>query len=80
MPSKAKRDGSAKTDRSGNEPQRRQFDPLLRFKRLPVNGWAAGFSERESNRILIFRRGPCTRRSRDAARDIFLERLGPLLS
>ena len=30
MPSKAKRDGSAKTD--GYEPQTRQFDPLLRFK------------------------------------------------
>ena len=29
---KAKRDGSAKTDRSGNEPQTRQFDPLLRSR------------------------------------------------
>jgi hypothetical protein len=32
MPSKAKRDGIANTDRSGIEPQTRQFDALLRFK------------------------------------------------
>jgi len=80
MPSKAKRDGSAKTDRSGNEPQTRQFDPLLRFTSYPVERVGGPpFSERESNRILILCRGPCARRSRDAARDVVLERLGLLL-
>ena len=75
MPSKAKRDGSAKTDRSGNEPQTCHFDTLLRFK-----SWAGGpRSESESNRILIFRGGTCARRSRDTAGDVILERLGPLL-